>query len=588
MTDKKVIEQIHRMIDRGRQKGFLTYDEVVAVLPPDAISQDRLDDVVMKLEELNIEVVDEAASLHDQHDHIDDAPETPHEGLTDEKAAFEEEPDDQAYDPMGRYLRELASESLLTRSEEVEIAQEIEAGEQNFLDALLCAPYTMDEIVKLGKRLKAGEVSVREVMEDCGGGEEVTQVDWEKRFLSLAAQLSRSRQKKIGLEMRLERGHVLPPSGKIRLRRMIADHSRKSAALFRALRISKDRLEKIAQGLRDYANRLEEQERAVAACVSASGMPPDELKALVRRGKRNPQDAGRIRRKCGISKREVLEYGMIIDHARKEMKKIARESTLDAEALKSCVSAIEESRSRIRAAKDKLIKANLRLVISLAKKYNNRGLQFLDLIQEGNIGLMRAVDKFEYERGHKFSTYATWWIQQAMTRAIADQARMIRIPVHMSDAMNKIAKAAFYLARQEGRKPTTEELAHKAGFSPEKVDKILNVVKDPLSLDAPAGEDGESRIGAFVRDEKIASPWQALLKRSLDEQTRKALATLSPREERVLRKRFGVGEPADQTLEEIGKGFKVTRERIRQIESKALRKLMNPVRSRKLKTFKDN
>jgi RNA polymerase primary sigma factor len=227
-------------------------------------------------------------------------------------------------------------------------------------------------------------------------------------------------------------------------------------------------------------------------------------------------------------------------------------------------------------------------VISLAKKYNNRGLQFLDLVQEGNIGLMKAVDKFEYERGHKFSTYATWWIQQAMTRAVADQSRMIRVPVHMNDAMNRIAKTSFYLTQQEGRKPTTEEVAKKAGLSPDKVDKILSVVRDPLSLETPVGEDGESRIDNFIRDEKIASPWQVMLKRSLDEQTRKALATLSPREEKVLRKRFGVGEPSDHTLEEIGKDFKVTRERIRQIESKALRKLMHPVRGNKLKTFKEN
>jgi len=585
MINKKVVDQINQMIEKGRQRGFLTYGEVAALLPPDAVTRERIDDVVMRLEELNIEVVDAALSPQDQADTADDDHD---QDLPDEKAGIEGAADDQSYDPMGRYLKELASESLLTRAEEVETAREMEAGEQRFVDALLCAPYTVNEIVNLGKMLTSGEVSIQEVMEDCGAGDAVKEVDWEKRFLSLVEKLNRHEQKKRALEMTLAKGHNLSASRKIALRRTIDQYSKKRDALFRMLRINRGRLEKIALGLKDYVSRLEEQERAIASCVCASGVSLDELKALIRRVKRNPRDARMIRRKYGIAKRDLLGYGSVIDHAHKELKKIARESTLDAGALKSCVSAIEESISRIRSAKDKLIKGNLRLVISLAKKYNNRGLQFLDLIQEGNIGLMKAVDKFEYERGHKFSTYATWWIQQAMTRAVADQSRMIRVPVHMNDAMNRIAKTSFYLTQQEGRKPTTEEVAKKAGLSPDKVDKILSVVRDPLSLDTPVGEDGESRIDNFIRDEKIASPWQVMLKRSLDEQTRKALATLSPREEKVLRKRFGVGEPSDHTLEEIGKDFKVTRERIRQIESKALRKLMHPVRGNKLKTFKEN
>ena len=585
MINKKVVDQINQMIEKGRQRGFLTYGEVAALLPPDAVTRERIDDVVMRLEELNIEVVDAALSPQDEADTADDDHD---QDLPDEKAGIEGAADDQSYDPMGRYLKELASESLLTRAEEVETAREMEAGEQRFVDALLCAPYTVNAIVNLGKMLTSGEVSIREVMEDCGAGDAVNEVDWEKRFLSLVEKLNRHEQKKRALEMTLAKGHNLSPSRKIALRRTIDQYSKKRDALFRMLRINRGRLEKIALELKDYAIRLEEQERAIASCVCASGLSLDELKTLIRRVKRNPREARMISRKYGIAKRDLLGYGSVIDHAHKELKKIARESTLDVGALKSCVSAIEESTSRIRSAKDKLIKGNLRLVISLAKKYNNRGLQFLDLVQEGNIGLMKAVDKFEYERGHKFSTYATWWIQQAMTRAVADQSRMIRVPVHMNDAMNRIAKTSFYLTQQKGRKPTTEEVAKKVGLSPDKVDKILSVVRDPLSLDTPVGEDGESRIDNFIRDEKIASPWQVMLKRSLDEQTRKALATLSPREEKVLRKRFGVGEPSDHTLEEIGKDFKVTRQRVRQIESKALRKLMHPVRGNKLKTFKEN
>ncbi len=585
MTDKKILEQIHQMIDRGRQRGFLTYGEIADALPRRALWQNRIDDVVTRLGDLHIEVVDDAAALSQ---HAGDVDEAPHEDAADEKIDLEDAGDGQSYDPVGRYLHELGAESLLTRSEEVETAREIEAGEQKFLDALLRAPYTINAIVHLGEKLKNGEVSIREVMEDCATGGEAQEVNWEKRFFSLVAQLNRIRQYKLRLEMKLRNGQALSRAGKTRMQLMIDHHDGKSAALVRSLRINKGWLERIARGLKDYLSRLEEQEQAIASCVSASGMTLDQLKELIRRVQRNPGDARKIRRRYGIGKRDLLAYGAAINQARKELQKIERESTLNAGALKLCVRDIEESKGRIKAAKDKLIKANLRLVISLAKKYNNRGLQFPDLIQEGNIGLMKAVDRFEYERGHKFSTYATWWIQQAITRAITDQSRIIRIPVHMSDAMNKIAKTSAYLSREGGRKPTTDELAKKAGLSPDKVDKILNVVRDPVSLDAPVGEDGEARIGAFISDEKIPSPWEALLKQSLDEHTGKALAALSTREEKVLRKRFGIGESSDHTLEEIGKDFKVTRERVRQIESKALRKLMHPLRSNKLKTFNDN
>jgi RNA polymerase primary sigma factor len=309
------------------------------------------------------------------------------------------------------------------------------------------------------------------------------------------------------------------------------------------------------------------------------------LKKLLRQVKKNRQEGKKSEKKFGISKKDLLAYDKIINNSRKEIKHIEAESTLNAEVLKKAIKSIEEGELKAKLAKDEMVKANLRLVVSLAKRYNNRGLQFLDLVQEGNMGLIKAVDKFEYQRGYKFGTYATWWIRQAITRAIADQARTIRIPVHMIENINKLIRASRRLVQEVGREPTSEEIAKEVGLPLDKVRKVLKMAKEPISLETPIGEEGDSRLGDFIEDKKIAHPREATVNQDLREQTKKVLSTLTPRQEKIVRMRFGIEEKADHTLEEVGQDYNLTRERIRQIEEKALQKMRHPSRSKKLRIF---
>ena len=351
------------------------------------------------------------------------------------------------------------------------------------------------------------------------------------------------------------------------------------------LKIKKRYLDRVVARLRVFVKEVESFERRITRCCRKAGLDPTEIRRLIRQGKDDKQEQRKIKRKYGLKVEDLQDLDREIRNYTKQIRQMEREAGLPVTSLKEAIGRIQRGEKRAKIAKDELVRSNLRLVVSLAKKYTNRGLQFLDLIQEGNIGLIKAVEKFEYQRGYKFSTYATWWIRQAITRAIADQARTIRIPVHMIETINKLIRTSRYLVQENGREPVPEEIAEKMELPLEKVRKVLKIAKEPISLETPIGEEEDSHLGDFIEDKKIANPLDSVTYKNLSDQTQRVLGTLTPREEKVLRLRFGINERADHTLEEVGRDFDVTRERIRQIEAKALRKLRHPIRNKKLKSF---
>ncbi|MBW1855788.1 MAG: RNA polymerase sigma factor RpoD, partial [Deltaproteobacteria bacterium] len=407
---------------------------------------------------------------------------------------------------------------------------------------------------------------------------------YKKKVFSLIERIKRREQKKLILQKKLTQKH-LSKVKRIELKKKSDRSAEKTLDLIQQIDLKKILIEKVIKKLKCFFESLVKAEGEIIQCTENTGIPLEELKKLIRLAKKNRQGGKKTAKKFGVSRKELLEYEEIIKNGRKKIKRIEAEATFNAEALKKAITSIEEGELKAKLAKDEMITANLRLVISLAKRYTNRGLQFSDLIQEGNIGLIKAVDKFEYQRGYKFGTYATWWIRQAITRAIADQARTIRIPVHMIENINKLIRTSRSLVQEVGREPTPEEIAKKTEFPLDKVRKVLKITKEPISLATPIGENGESQLGDFIEDKKIMSPGESSVNRSLQEQIKKVLSTLTPKQEKIVRMRFGIGEKADHTLEEVGQDYSLTRERIRQIEEKALLKLRHPSRSKKLRTF---
>ena len=580
-TETARLMSLRKIISMGKKRGYVTYDDLRSVLPKEMEDKQQREEILKILDEMNIQVVQDpsevaVALLSDATEEEEDF-----EAVVTWEGVEEEtyERESGGADPVRMYLQEMGNIPLLSREEEVELAKRIEAGRLKTINTVISIPMTVKKLFELADLLKDDEIDIEEVLIVDDAGSE--SVEKEKRaFLGKVERLKGLFEEFEEYRRRLAE-ESLSQEEEERLKKLVEEKKAQMADVVKSMSIASSQIERLVDKIREYVKIADEAQEELKRCEEVLLMPSDTFLEFMYEAvdvlESEEEREERCRKVTGMGYDVLNDLRQKILEAKRKIRMVEKEATVHVEELRAALKEIEEGIAEEKEAKTLLAEANLRLVVSIAKKYTNRGLQLLDLIQEGNIGLMKAVEKFEYQRGYKFSTYATWWIRQAITRAIADQARTIRIPVHMIETINKLVKTGRQLYQELGREPTPEEIAKKADMPVEKVKKIFKIAKEPISLETPIGDDEDSSLGDFVEDVSIERPEEVATLEALKEKVYEALETLSEREQKVLKMRFGIDMDAEHTLEEVGRVFKVTRERIRQIEAKALKKLRNPV-----------